>query len=90
MDADGGPFFQEWFEIFGNSEADGTSIDTFLRMGESGTIDRFGWQILAGAVEYQATDSLVLEGAAGGFWSAKKTGCPAVRAISSIAKRCVV
>ena len=78
MNADGGPFFQEWFEIFGNSEVDGTSIDTFLRMGEAGTLDRFGWQIVAGAVEYQATDNLILEGAAGGFWSAKKTGCPAV------------
>ena len=88
MDADGGPFFQEWFEIFGNSEVDGTSIDTFLRMGESGTIDRFGWQIVAGAVEYQATDNLILEGAAGGFWSAKKTGCPAVLRVGSLTGRC--
>ncbi len=88
MNADGGPFFQEWFEIFGNSEVDGTSIDTFLRMGEAGTLDRFGWQIVAGAVEYQATDSLVLEGAAGGFWSAKKTGCPAVFRQGSLSGRC--
>ena len=88
MNADGGPFFQEWFEIFGNSEVDGTSIDTFLRMGESGTLDRFGWQIIAGAVEYAATDSLVLEGAAGGFWSAKKTGCPAVLRQGSLNGRC--
>jgi hypothetical protein len=29
QNADGGPFWQEWFEIFGNSEVDGTSIDTF-------------------------------------------------------------
>ena len=36
MNADGGPFWQEWFEIFGNSEVDGTSIDTFQRMSESG------------------------------------------------------
>jgi hypothetical protein len=88
MDADGGPFFQEWFEIFGNSETDGTSIDTFLRMGEAGTLDRFGWQIVAGAVEYQATDKLILEGAAGGFWSAKKTGCPAVFRQGSLSGRC--
>ena len=47
MNADGGPFWQEWFEIFGNSEVDGTSIDTFQRMSESGRLDRFGWQNLA-------------------------------------------
>jgi hypothetical protein len=88
MDADGGPFYQEWFEIFGNSEVDGTSIDTFVRMGEAGTIDRFGWQIIAGAVEYAATDKLILEGAAGGFWSAKKTGCPAVLRQGSLSGRC--
>jgi hypothetical protein len=88
MNADGGPFYQEWFEIFGNSEVDGTSIDTFIRMGESGTFDRFGWQIVAGAAEYQLTDNLILEGAAGGFWSAKKTGCPAVLRQGSITGRC--
>jgi opacity protein-like surface antigen len=57
-------------------------------MGESGTFDRFGWQIVAGAVEYQATDNLILEGAAGGFWSAKKTGCPAVLRVGSLSGRC--
>jgi hypothetical protein len=88
MNADGGPFYQEWFEIFGNSEVDGTSIDTFIRMAESGTIDRFGWQVIAGAVEYAATDKLILEGAAGGFWSAKKTGCPAVQRQGSLTGRC--
>jgi len=88
MNADGGPFYQEWFEIFGNSEVDGTSIDTFIRMGEAGTIDRFGWQVIAGAVEYQAADNLIFEGAAGGFWSAKKTGCPAVLRQGSLTGRC--
>jgi hypothetical protein len=88
MDADGGPFYQEWFEIFGNSEVDGTSIDTFLRMGESGTLDRFGWQVLAGAVEYKATDRLILEGAAGGFWAAQKPACPASLRQGSIDGRC--
>jgi len=88
MDADGGPFYQEWFEIFGNSEVDGTSIDTFIRMGEAGTFDRFGWRIVAGALEYQATDNLILEGAAGGFWSDKRTGCPAVHRVGSLSGRC--
>jgi hypothetical protein len=88
MNADGGPFFQEWFEIFGNSEVDGTGIDTFLRMGEAGTFDRFGWQVVAGSVEYAATDKLIFEGAAGGFWSAKKTGCPAVFRQDSLSGRC--
>jgi hypothetical protein len=88
MDADGGPFFQEWFEIFGNSEVDGTSIDTFRRMGESGTLDRFGWQVVAGAVEYKATDNLILEGAAGGFWAAQKPACPASLRLGSITGPC--
>ena len=44
----------------------------------AGRLDRFGWQIVAGAVEYQLTDNLILEGAAGGFWAAQKPGCPAV------------
>jgi len=88
MNADGGPFFQEWFEIFGNSEVDGTGIDTFIRMGEKGTLDRFGWQVIAGAVEYQATDKLILEGAAGGFWAAQKPGCPASLRVGSPSGRC--
>ncbi len=88
MNADGGPFWQEWFEIFGNSEVDGTSIDTFRRMSESGGLDRFGWQNLAGAVEYQLRDSLILEGAAGGFWTAQKTGCPSNLREGSITGTC--
>ena len=88
MNADGGPFWQEWFEIFGNSEVDGTSIDTYRRMSESGGLDRFGWQNLAGAVEYQLCDSLILEGAAGGFWSAQKTGCPSNLREGSITGPC--
>ena len=88
MNADGGPFFQEWFEIFGNSEVDGTGIDTFRRMGEAGTLDRYGWQVLAGAVEYKATDNLILEGAAGGFWAAEKPACPAVLRVGSITGDC--
>jgi hypothetical protein len=39
-------------------------------------------------VEYQASDNLILEGAAGGFWSAKKTGCPAVLRQGSLTGRC--
>ena len=89
QNADGGPFWQEWFEIFGNSEVDGTSIDTFQRMGESGGLDRFGWQSLAGAVEYQVTDTLTLEGAAGGFWTAEKTGCPSNLRVGSVSGTCL-
>ena len=88
MNADGGPFWQEWFEIFGNSEVDGTSIDTYRRMSESGGLDRFGWQNLAAAVEYQLRDNLILEGAAGGFWSAQKTGCPSNLREGSISGPC--
>ena len=78
MNNDGGPFYHEWFEIFGTSDVDGTGIDTFRRMSESGGLETFGWQQVGGAVEYKATDNLILEGAAGGFWAAQKPGCPAV------------
>jgi hypothetical protein len=88
MNADGGPFWNEWFEIFGSSEVDGTSIDTFRRMGETGTLDRFGWQSVAGAVEYKATDNLILEGAFGGFWAAQKPACPASLRVGSITGDC--
>lgn len=77
LTTDGSPIWQEWFEILGRSEVDGTSLQTFRRWGESGTADRFGWQTLAGKAEYQLRDNLILEGAAGGFWTAKKTSCPA-------------
>ena len=89
MNADGGPFWQQWFENFGNSEVDGTSIDLFQRFGESGGLDRFGWQSLAGAVEYQVSDNLTLEGAAGGFWAAQKTGCPSNVREGSIGGTCL-
>jgi len=88
MDADGGPMWQEWFEILGNSEVDGTSIDTFERMSESGGLDRFGWHEIAGAVEYKASDNLILEGAAGGFWTAQTPGCPAVLRVGSTSGPC--
>jgi hypothetical protein len=88
LTTDGSPIWQEWFEILGRSEVDGTSLQTFRRWAESGTADRFGWQVLGGAVEYQLTDNLILEGAAGGFWTAKKTACPAVLRVGSTDGRC--
>jgi hypothetical protein len=90
MNQDGGPFWQDWFEFFGTAEVDGTSLDTFRRMSESGGLDRFGWQSLAGAVEYQLQDNLILEGAAGGFWSAEKTGCPSNARSAGIDSPCLV
>jgi hypothetical protein len=69
--------FGEWFEVLGKSDVDGVGDRDFRRMGEIAKLDRFGWAILGGKAEYKATDSLVLEGAAGGFWTAKKTACPA-------------
>jgi hypothetical protein len=41
MNADGGPFFQEWFEIFGNSEVDGTASMPLSAWG--GGHDRSLW-----------------------------------------------
>jgi hypothetical protein len=88
MNVDGGPMWQEWFENFGNSEVDGTSIDTFQRFGESGMLDQFGWQSVAIAPEYQLSDNLIVEGAAGAFWSTQKPGCPVVHRQGSIGGPC--
>jgi Porin subfamily len=88
LTTDGSPVWNDWFEILGRSEVDGTSLQTFRRWAESGTADRFGWQVLAGATEYQLTDSLILEGAVGGFWTAKKTACPANLRVGSITGAC--
>jgi hypothetical protein len=79
LTADGSPHWNEWFEILGRSEVDGTSLQTFRRWAENGTADRFGWQVAAISPEYQITDSLTLEGAGGLFWTAgAPTRCPAV------------
>jgi Porin subfamily len=88
LTTDGSPVWNDWFEILGRSEVDGTSLQTFRRWAESGTADRFGWQVLAGATEYQLTDSLILEGAVGGFWTAKKTACPANLRVGSLTGPC--
>ena len=71
-------FYGSWFELLGKSDVDGTGNRTFRRMGETAHLERFGWIIVGGKVEYKYTDNLVLTGAAGGFWTAEKTGCPAV------------
>jgi hypothetical protein len=70
-------YFGEWFEVLGKSDVDGVGDRDFRRMGEVAKLDRFGWMIFGGKAEYKATDRLVLEGAAGGFWTAEKTACPA-------------
>ncbi|HSF32789.1 MAG TPA: hypothetical protein VLK82_20250, partial [Candidatus Tectomicrobia bacterium] len=71
-------FYGEWFEILGKSDVDSTGNRTFRRMGETAHLERFGWVILGGKAEYRYTDNLTLVGGAGGFWTAEKTGCPAV------------
>jgi hypothetical protein len=79
LTTDGSPVWDEWFEILGRSEVDGTSLQTFRRWAEAGTADRFGWQVAAVAPEYQWSDNLILEGAAGMMWTAgAPTRCPAV------------
>jgi hypothetical protein len=57
-------------------------------MGETAHLDRFGWMIVGGKAEYKYTDKLVLVGAAGGFWTAKKTGCPALFRVGSLDGPC--
>jgi hypothetical protein len=71
-------FFGEWLEVLGKSDVDGVGDRDLRRMGEIAKLDRFGWASLVGKAEYKATDSLIIEGAAGGVWTDKKPGCPAV------------
>jgi hypothetical protein len=75
---DGFHRFGEWFEILGRSEVDSTGATVGpVTPGESGSFDRFGWWLVGGNVEYKWTDSLVVEGAAGGFWTPHVPRCPA-------------
>lgn len=85
---DGSHYFGEWFEILGKSDVDGNSIQTFRRQGEVAKLDRFGWMVVGGKAEYKYTDTLTLEGAAGGFWTAHKTGCPATFRVASPSAPC--
>jgi hypothetical protein len=87
---DGNHIFGDWFEILGRSDVDSLGTLTFMRPGKLGTFDRFGWMIVGGKVEYSATDSLVLEGSIGGFWTAEKTACPAVLRVGSMTGPCIV
>ena len=82
--------FGDWFEILGRSEVDSLGSSTFIRPGKLGTFDRYGWIVIGGKVEYTATDSLVLEGSLGGFWTAEKTACPAVLRGGSMAGPCLI
>jgi hypothetical protein len=88
LGVDGSHYFGEWFEILGKSDVDGTGIQTFRRMGEVAKLERFGWGQLGGKAEYKYTDSLILEGAVGGFWTAEKTACPAVFRVGSTSGPC--
>jgi hypothetical protein len=81
-------YFGEWFEVLGKSDVDGVGDRDFRRMGEVSKLDRFGWIIFGGKAEYKATDKLILEGAAGGFWTAEKTACPAVFRVGSTSGPC--
>jgi hypothetical protein len=82
------PRLNDWFEIFGTSDVDGTGTRVFRRGAETEHLDRFGWMVLGGKAEYKATDNLILEGAAGGFWTAEKTGCPANFRVGSLSGPC--
>jgi hypothetical protein len=82
------PRIDDWFEIHGDSDVDGTGARSFRRGAETEHLERFGWMVLAGKAEYRAADNLILEGAVGGFWTAEKTGCPANFRLGSISGPC--
>jgi hypothetical protein len=78
----------DWFEIHGDSDVDGVGARAFRRGAETEHLERFGWIVLGGKAEYKASDNLILEGAVGGFWTAKKTGCPANFRLGSLSGPC--
>src|SRR6266511_1191564 len=79
LGVDGFHRFGDWIEILGRQEVDATWTSFGPSSpGEAGSFDRFGLIVGAGKAEYKATDNLTLEGAVGAFFSAEKTGCPAV------------
>jgi hypothetical protein len=88
LGVDGSHFFGEWLEVLGTSTVDGVGDRDFRRMGEVAKLDRFGWMVVAGQLEYKATEKLVLEGAAGAVWTAEKTGCPANFRVGSLSGPC--
>jgi len=88
LGVDGSHFFGEWLEVLGTSTVDGVGDRDFRRMGEVAKLDRFGWMTVAGKAEYQATERLILEGAAGAAWTAEKTGCPATFRVGSLSGPC--
>jgi hypothetical protein len=83
---DGGHPFGTWNGFWGKSgmgvDATGTSFyapgGRRMSLGEVGEFAVFGAIMTVGAVDYKATDKLVLRGAVGAYWTAEKTACPAV------------
>jgi hypothetical protein len=88
MGVDGSHQFSDWLEIIGKSDVDGVFVQGLRRAAKVFTLDRFGYMLAAGKAEYKATDNLILEGAAGGAWTAEKTGCPAVLRLGSLSGPC--
>jgi hypothetical protein len=88
LGVDTGHFYAEWFEVLGKSTVDGVGDRDFRRMGEVAKLDRFGWMVIGGRTEYRVTPNLILEGAAGGFWTAEKPACPAVFRVGSTTGPC--
>jgi hypothetical protein len=79
----------DWFEVLGPSEVDGTGIRSPYNAGEMGGFTPFGWQLAGAKAEYQATDQLVLEGAVGAFWTVEKAACPTLFRDGSVTGPCI-
>jgi hypothetical protein len=90
LGVDGYHIFGDWFEILGRSDVDSIGSATFIRPGKQGTFNTFGWMVAGAKIEYTATDSLVLEGSIGGFWTAEKTACPTLFRVGSVTGPCAV
>jgi hypothetical protein len=88
LSVDNAHVFGEWFEILGKSDVDGVGMTPPYLAGEIGNFSSFGWTLFGAKTEYQATNTLVLEGAVGAFWTVAKTACPAVFRVGSLSGPC--
>ncbi len=69
----------DWLDILGRGELlSGRTELSPQRMGEGGSLNRFGYWSLAGKGEYKLTDSMLLRGIVGWVWTTETPGCPAV------------
>ncbi|MGH8057272.1 MAG: hypothetical protein ACREOH_08565, partial [Candidatus Entotheonellia bacterium] len=77
----------KWLTILGNSNfGDGRHDVAPWRLGEGSNIglDRFGYVLGAGKVEYKLMDNLIMRGIVGTVFAAETPACPAVQRTAAV------